>query len=176
MKELQYPIGKFIYPDKVTDEMVTEWIAAMESLPERLIALVKNLSEEQLETPYRPEGWTVRQVVHHIADSHHNSYTRFKWALTENAPLIKVYKEKEWSALVDARTAPIALSLPYITTLHAKLIYMIKRLSKEDMEKYYIHPEGNVAVSIKENIAKYAWHGNHHYAHIAKLIQRKGWS
>ena len=111
-------------------------------------------------------GWTIRQVVHHIADSHHHSYTRFKWALTEDRPVIKAYDEKEWSNLFDANTAPIVLSLNYLKALHAKLVYLLKGLSKEDLERVYIHPDGNVEVSLLENIGKYAWHGNHHLAHI----------
>ena len=137
--------------------------------------LVKNFNLEQLETPYRPDGWTVRQVVHHIADSHHHSYTRFKWTLTENEPLIKAYEEKKWSTLFDARSAPIELSLTYIRALHAKLVYLLKGLTEEDLEMYYIHPEGDVQVTLAENIGKYAWHGNHHFAHIENLAKRKGW-
>lgn len=172
---LKYPTGRFVYGSISKEEMLAEWITSLEELPQRLTSLVKPLSEEQLETPYRPEGWTVRQVVHHIADSHHHSYTRFKWALTENSPLIKAYEEKEWSNLFDAQTAPIQLSLVYIGALHAKLVYLLKGISKDDLQKQYLHPEGNVAVTVRENIAKYAWHGNHHYTQIANLVKRQGW-
>ncbi|TMM53211.1 putative metal-dependent hydrolase [Maribacter algarum] len=175
MEKLRYPIGQFECPKEITRSHIDDWIAVLETLPERLEALVKNLSAEQLETPYRPEGWTIRQVVHHVADSHHNSYTRFKWALTEDKPLIKAYEEKEWSKLFDARTAPIQLSLNYITALHAKLVYLLKGLSEEDLKKYYLHPEGNTIVTVAENIGKYAWHSNHHYAHIEGAVQREAW-
>lgn len=175
LKNLRYPIGHFQCPDTITPTQISDWIETLETLPNRLENLVKNFSAEQLETPYRPEGWTVRQVIHHIADSHHHSYTRFKWALTENQPLIKAYEEKDWSNLFDARTAPIQLSLAYIKALHAKLVYLLKGLSSENMKSYYIHPEGKTEVTVAENIGKYAWHGNHHYAHIANLAERKGW-
>lgn len=173
---LRYPTGRFEYhPDSGADK-VEEWITALADLPAKLTRLVSGLNEEQLNTPYRPEGWTVRQVVHHIADSHHHSYTRFKWTLTENEPLIKAYEEKDWSALFDARTAPIEISLDYIKALHTKLVFLLRGLSKADLQKEFEHPEGNVMVSLHENIAKYAWHGNHHYTQIANLLKRSGWS
>ncbi|MDP2527017.1 YfiT family bacillithiol transferase [Maribacter dokdonensis] len=175
LDKLKYPIGRFECPENITNEDLSKWIEVLENLPKRLSALVDNFSETQLDTPYREGGWTVRQVVHHMADSHHHSYTRFKWALTENRPLIKVYQEKEWSNLIDARTAPIALSLSYLTALHAKLVYLLKRLTPEDMDNSYIHPDGNVNVSVAENIGKYAWHSNHHFAHIKSLADRMGW-
>lgn len=175
LENLRYPIGHFQCPDTITPTQISDWIETLETLPNRLENLVKNFSAEQLETPYRPEGWTVRQVIHHIADSHHHSYTRFKWALTENRPLIKAYQEKDWSNLFDARTAPIQLSLDYLKALHTKLVYLLKGLSSENMKSFYIHPEGKMEVTVAENIGKYAWHGNHHYAHIANLAERKGW-
>jgi len=175
MEELRYPTGRFECPEEINASHIKNWIDILGTLPERLENLVKHLSAAQLETPYRPEGWTIRQVVHHIADSHHNSYLRFKWALTEDKPLIKAYEEKEWSNLFDARTAPIQLSLNYLTALHAKLVYLLKGLSEDDLKKEFLHPEGNVVVTLAENIGKYAWHGNHHYAHIEGVLKRKGW-
>lgn len=172
---LRYPIGRFECPDKVTESNIDAWISDLEALPGKLRGLVTGLTQEQLDTSYRSGGWTVRQVVHHIADSHHNSYTRFKWALTENEPLIKVYQEKEWSSLHDAKTAPIELSLVYLDALHAKLVFLLKNLTQEELEKVYYHPEGNTRVSVAQNIGKYAWHGNHHMAHIGNLLKRKGW-
>ncbi len=175
LEKLKYPIGQFECPKEITKEHITKGIQVLENLPQRLEILVRNLSAEQLATPYRPKGWTVRQLIHHIADSHHHSYTRFKWALTENKPLIKAYEEKDWSKLFDARTAPIELSLQYLSALHAKLVYLLKGLSAENLKKYYLHPDGNIAVTVEENICKYAWHSDHHYAHIEHLLQREGW-
>lgn len=172
---LKYPTGKFEYDQNSSEEVLQAWITGLEELPRHLTELVKHLNDNQLDTPYRPGGWTVRQVVHHIADSHHHSYTRFKWALTEYKPLIKAYEEKDWSNLFDARTAPIQMSLNYLTALHAKLVYLLRGISTDDLRKYYLHPDGNVAVSVHENIGKYAWHGNHHYTQIANLLKREGW-
>lgn len=175
MDELRYPIGKFDKPDTIDMSNIERWIQTLEEMPKKLTGRVKNLSDEQLDTPYRPDGWTVRQLVHHIADSHHHSYTRFKWSLTEDKPLIKAYKEKDWAELFDARTAPIELSLNYIKALHAKMVYLLRGLKPEDMKKSYLHPEDNATVTVEENIGKYAWHGQHHLAHIEKLLERKGW-
>tara|TARA_R110000868_G_scaffold5395_7_gene32822 strand:- start:3887 stop:4429 length:543 start_codon:yes stop_codon:yes gene_type:complete len=173
--KLQYPIGTFSCPELITEEHIKNWIKDLESLPKMLTGVVQKLSEEQLETPYRPGGWTVRQLVHHIADSHHHSYTRFKWALTESTPVIKAYEEKDWSALFDAKTAPIQLSLDYLNALHAKLVFLLKGLPASDFKKKYIHPDGSIEVTVAENIGKYAWHGNHHLAHIKGLVERSGW-
>tara|TARA_R110002126_G_scaffold67779_1_gene171524 strand:+ start:951 stop:1487 length:537 start_codon:yes stop_codon:yes gene_type:complete len=175
LEKLKYPIGHFECPKDISKDDIEIWIKVLETLPERLSNLVNNFSEDQLNTPYRKDGWTVRQVIHHMADSHHHSYTRFKWALTENRPLIKVYEEKKWSELIDARTAPISLSLSYLTALHAKLVYLLTRLSSKDLKVSYIHPDGNVNVSVAENIGKYAWHSNHHFAHIENLALRQNW-
>ncbi len=175
LMELQYPIGKYIVPDHITEEQIKEWIAVLEQLPQRLEQLVTPLSEEQLETPYRPGGWTVRQVVHHVADSHHHSYIRFKWALTEDNPVIKAYYEKEWANLFDTRTAPVFLSLAHLKAVHAKLVYLLKGLTPEQLQRTFTHPEGNTVSTLAENIGRYAWHGSHHLAHIQALIKREGW-
>lgn len=176
IQDLKYPIGEYKKPLKVTNSLLQESINNLAELPELLSKLVFNLSDEQLNTPYRPEGWTVRQLVHHIADSHHHSYTRFKWALTESSPVIKPYDEKSWSELFDAKTAPIELSLLYIKALHAKLVYLLKGLSEADLQKTYIHPDNpKNPITVAENIVKYAWHGKHHLAHIQSLIQRSEW-
>ena len=175
LENLRYPIGHFKCPTEISKNDITGWIDVLDKLPENLTNLVQDFSNEQLETPYRDGGWTVRQVIHHLADSHHHSYTRFKWALTENSPLIKAYEEKNWSELLDAKNAPINLSLMYLKALHAKLVYMLNSISNEDFKKTYIHPDGNVNVSVAENLGKYAWHSNHHFAHIKNLAIRKGW-
>lgn len=175
LEQLRYPIGHFERPAIISEANIVDWISVLEQFPHRLEQMVKPLSYDQLETQYRPDGWTVRQVVHHVADSHHHSYTRFKWALTEKTPLIKAYEEKEWAELVDAKSAPISLSLDYIKALHAKLVYLLRGLSKENMDLSYLHPEGNVQVTVKENIGKYAWHSSHHFAHIENLLKREAW-
>ncbi|WBU89546.1 YfiT family bacillithiol transferase [Cellulophaga omnivescoria] len=175
LKSLQYPIGVFSCPKDITKEQIKKWIKTLESFPVKLTNIVLNLNNEQLNTPYRPNGWTVIQLVHHIADSHHNSYTRFKWALTEDAPLIKAYEEKDWANLVDASTSPVILSLNYITALHAKLVFLLKGLSDSQLNRYFIHPSGETKISVAENIGSYAWHSKHHYAHIKNLCVREGW-
>ncbi len=171
LNELRYPIGKFEKPEIITDDQINAWIKILEELPSKLSRIVEGLSESQLDTPYRPKGWTIRQVVHHIADSHHNSYTRFKWALTEDTPVIKVYHEDRWSELFDAKSAAIQPSLDYLKILHYKLTYLLRGLSKEQLAKGFIHPETNEITLLSENIGKYAWHGSHHYAHIQNAVK-----
>lgn len=175
LEKLKYPIGKYEVPQEITDAQLSEWIETLELLPQRLRDLVENLSIEQLDTPYRPGGWTVRQTVHHIADSHHHSYIRFKWALTEDKPIIKPYDEKAWSDLFDAKSAPITLSLDHLSAVHAKLVYLLKGLSRYHLERKFVHHDGNLETALDENIGRYAWHGNHHYAHIENLLKREGW-
>ncbi|MEM6686570.1 MAG: YfiT family bacillithiol transferase [Bacteroidota bacterium] len=175
LEQLQYPIGKPQIPEHITPKHISDWITVLENFPQRLRDLVKNLSQEQLNTQYRPGGWTVRQVIHHLSDSHHNSYTRFKWTLTETQPLIKAYYEDRWAELFDSKSAPIALSLDTMTALHAKWVYFLKGLTESDLGQIFIHPEGNEKVSLKENIGIYAWHCNHHYEHINQLLIRCGW-
>ncbi|WP_370479598.1 YfiT family bacillithiol transferase [Tamlana flava] len=173
--QLRYPIGKFDCPTNISKEQIESWISILEHFPKRLKKLVENLSDQQLDTPYRPNGWTIRQVVHHISDSHHHSYSRFKWALTEDSPVIKAYFEDRWAELVDSKTAPIEMSLNHIKIVHFKLVYLIKTLSNEELNKYFIHPETNSKVTLKCNIGNYAWHSSHHYVHIENLLKRKGW-
>ncbi|WP_422081252.1 YfiT family bacillithiol transferase [Ulvibacterium sp.] len=175
LEELRYPIGHFEVPENFDDTTIQNWISELEAFPRKLESLVKNLSDEQLDTVYRPGGWTVRQVVHHVSDSHHNSYMRFKWALTENRPIIKAYNEKAWADLLDTRTGPIEMSLDHLKAIHTKLVYFLRKLSQGDLERIFIHPESNAETSLKENIGRYVWHGNHHYAHIKNLLDRNNW-
>ncbi|MBT8294345.1 MAG: bacillithiol transferase BstA [Eudoraea sp.] len=176
IEELRYPIGKFEVPSSISEDQIEEWIGILEHFPNKLELLVKELSTTQLETRYRPGGWTVRQLIHHVADSHHHSYIRFKWALTEENPIIKPYFEKEWAELFDTRTAPIELSLNHLSAVHAKLVYLLKGLSSVDLKRSFVHPESNESTTLEENIGRYVWHGNHHYAHIKNLLQREGWN
>jgi len=175
LEQLKYPIGKYVIPNPITDGHLSDWITILEQLPARFEAMVTPLSEKQLETPYRPGGWTVRQVIHHVSDSHHHSYIRFKWALTEDNPIIKPYLEKEWAHLFDTRTAPIQMSLDHLRAVHFKLVYLLRGLSEEQLQRTFVHPEGNEVSTLKENIGRYAWHGSHHFAHIKNLIDREGW-
>jgi len=169
LEYLKYPIGKFEKPSNISQEKLEEWISILEHLPNRLSKLVEPLNDQQLDTPYRPDGWTIRQVVHHVSDSHHHSYIRFKWALTEDKPIIKPYFEQEWANLFDTKTAPIQMSLDHLAAVHYKLVYLLK------FNRSFIHPEGNVEVVLKHNVGIYAWHGSHHYAHIENLLKRKNW-
>lgn len=175
LEQLRYPIGTYKIPQPITEKHINDWIAILEHLPQRLEDMVTPLSNEQLETPYRPGGWTVRQLVHHISDSHHHSYIRFKWGLTEDNPVIKPYLEKEWSKLFDAQSAPIQMSLDHLKAVHAKLVYLLKGLSGENLKRKFTHPEGNQETTLEENIGRYAWHGSHHFAHIESLIKREEW-
>ena len=175
LENLRYPIGKFVRPDTISETQIEEWIDYLDNYPEKLQKLVESLGEEQLDTPYRPGGWTVRQLIHHISDSHHNSYIRFKWALTEETPVIKVYDEKKWAELHDSRTAPISLSLAHLKAVHTKLVFLLKGLGISDFKREFIHPDGNINTSLEENIGRYAWHGKHHYTHIENLLKRKSW-
>lgn len=172
---LRYPIGKFNPLVEVTDKLMQEWIASIEELPQKLRQLLATFSEEQLDTPYRPGGWTVRQTLHHIGDSHTNSYIRFKWTLTENTPRIKAYDEAAWAELTDSREAPIELALDFIQALHAKWVYLIKSLNDDDLNLRFEHPESGKKISLRKTIRLYAWHSNHHYEHIAHLAKREGW-
>lgn len=172
---LRYPIGQFEAPEVYTDEQLEEWIKVLEEFPAKLEKLVSALDDDQLNTPYRPGGWTVRQTIHHLADSHHHSYTRFKWTLTENKPRIKAYFEQEWAELEDAKFLPIQISLDYLKAIHAKLVATIKSLTDEQLSRSYIHPEGDVEINLKKQTGIYAWHSQHHFAHIANLLGREGW-
>jgi hypothetical protein len=131
--------------------------------------------EDQLDSPYRPKGWTIRQVIHHLGDSHTNTYIRFKWALTENEPVIKAYHEDRWAALRDTKFAPIKLGLDYLSVLHAKWVYLLKGLTSKDLKKCFIHPETMKEISLDKNIGIYAWHCEHHYMHIKNIIKSRGW-
>ncbi|MBQ0735974.1 YfiT family bacillithiol transferase [Aquimarina celericrescens] len=166
---LRYPIGKFECPETITPEHLSKWISDIEKLPSKISDLVSDFSRGQLETPYRDGGWTARQVIHHIHDSHHHGYIRFKWAMTEEKPLIKAYNEQLWAELFDTKSAPVSLSLDLIKALHAKWVFFLKGLSPIDLKREFIHPEGNITISLAEDIGIYAWHGNHHLAHL-KII------
>ncbi len=166
IEQLRFPVGKFTLPTEITKHDIDEWIDIIEAFPSRLSNLVRGLSEDQLEAHYRPGSWTIRQVVHHVADSHLNSYIRFKWTLTEERPTIKTYDQNLWSERPDARSAPIALSIELLTGLHKRWVYVLRGLTNEELNRTFIHPEMKRELNLKWLIGLYAWHCRHHYAHI----------
>ncbi|MGI8787543.1 MAG: YfiT family bacillithiol transferase [Pyrinomonadaceae bacterium] len=172
-EDLSYPIGKFDKNFEVTPELKNQFIGEIEKLPANLKSAVEGLNDEQLDTPYRPEGWTVRQTVHHVADSHLNSYTRFKLALTEDVPMIRPYYEDRWAKLADS-DLPIEHSLKIIEGLHARWTNLLNKMSDEDFQKKLIHPESG-EWTLDKQLALYAWHGRHHTTHITKLRERNDW-
>jgi hypothetical protein len=169
----RYPIGKFTWSSPNTREQRSQLIEDIAAAPQRMRKAVEGLTTEQLNTPYREGGWTVRQVVHHVPDSHMNSYIRFKLALTEHEPTIKPYDEAKWAELIDAKGSPIEPSLQLLEGLHHRWVMLLTSLSDEDVKKQFTHPELGL-VSIDKYIALYAWHGKHHVAHITSLRERKG--
>lgn len=175
MSDLRYPIGPFAAKENYTPEEIRELVNRIETLPARLESEVKALSKAQLDTPYRDGGWTVRQVVHHVADSHSNAYIRVKWTLTESTPEIKAYNEKDWAQTPEVNLDP-ALSLAVLKALHAKWVALLKLLSPGDLQKSFVHPETKKQVRLDRMIALYAWHGDHHLAHITSLKARMGWA
>jgi hypothetical protein len=164
----RYPIGKFSFPESSTPEQRREWIREIEEAPGCLRAAVAGLTEEQLDTPYRPGGWTVRQVVHHLPDSHMNSFVRFKLALTEETPTIKPYDEALWAKLPDAVGTPIETSLRLLEGLHGRWVRLLESMSDADFARAFHHPEAGM-IRLDQNLALYAWHGKHHVAHITSL-------
>ena len=172
--DLRYPIGKFKIDDYITEGQRERFIDEIAEAPARLRAAVEGLSTEQIDTPYRPGGWSVRQVVHHVPDSHLNSYTRFKLALTEEEPTIKPYYEDRWAELDDARTAPLEISLALLESLHRRWVLLLRSLKPADFALAFRHPELGL-VTLEKNVALYAWHGRHHVAHITSLRERMKW-
>ncbi|MWC28345.1 YfiT family bacillithiol transferase [Paenibacillus sp. MMS18-CY102] len=172
---LRFPIGRFVVPESITVDQRQQWIKEIGVLPKQLEEAVRGLDDGQLDTPYRDGGWTLRQVVHHIADSHMNSYTRFKLAVTEERPTIKPYAEELWAELPDGERAPIGSSLRLVEALHERWHYFLERMEDGQFERAFIHPEHGRAMTLLEATGMYAWHGQHHVAHITSLKQRKSW-
>lgn len=172
-EKLKYPIGKVDISAEVNESRRKEFIKDIETLPALLKEAVKGLNEEQLNSEYRPDGWTVRQVVHHIADSHLNSYIRFKLALTEEEPIIKTYLEERWAELEDSKTS-IEPSIKLIEALHTRWVILLQSLSEKDFQRTFHHPDLGL-VSLNKALAIYAWHGKHHLAHITCLRDSKAW-
>lgn len=172
--DIRYPIGKFESKNSLSDSERRECIRHIAEAPTKLRAAVHNLTIEQLNTPYRPDGWTVKQVVHHVADSHMNAYIRFKLAITEQEPAIKTYAENLWAELPDARNAPIETSLQLIESLHHRWVMFLESLSSADFSHTFRHPDRGI-MTLDQLLPLYAWHGRHHIAHITTLKERMGW-
>ncbi len=174
MVDDRYPIGPFNRKETYTPEELKSYIQQIAELPTKLAKEVKHLSDDQLDTPYRDGGWTVRQVIHHLPDSHLNAYVRMKWTLTEDRPLIKAYDEKAWAETSDAKLPP-EISLSLLDSLHSKWVALMLTLSTDDLKREFIHPETKKPASLERMIAMYAWHSNHHLAHITKLKEKMSW-
>ena len=174
MSDPRYPIGKFAYPGPLTQEQKQQYLNDIEQTPVRLRAALHKLSDQQLDTPYRDGGWTLRQVAHHVVDSHMNSYIRFKLALTEDEPTIKPYEEGLWAELPEARHAPVEISLALLDSLHQRWMLMLRKFSDAEWKRTFRHPEMG-PMSLEKTLALYAWHGKHHTAHITSLRGKMGW-
>ncbi|MEL6671430.1 MAG: YfiT family bacillithiol transferase [Bacteroidota bacterium] len=174
LEKLQYPLGQAVLTADLTPDKRAEFIQVIAALPESLKMAVYNLSDEKLDTPYRPEGWTVRQVVHHLADSHMNSYIRFRWALTEDEPEIKTYDERAWAMLPDAKSAPVDWSLDLLTAVHRRWVHLLEHMAEEDYKREINHPEWGM-VNLDKMLCLYEWHCRHHTRHITSLRERMLW-
>jgi DinB superfamily len=175
MDDLRYPIGKADLDTPMTPERRRQAIAEVEAAPAALRNAIRGLSATQLETPYRPGGWTVRQVVHHVPDSHLNAYMRFKQALTEDFPVIMAYDEAKWAALPDVAAVPTDVSLDLLDSTHARWGAILRSMGPAEFARGYTHPEYKRRFSLDQGLALYAWHGRHHVAHITALRAREGW-
>jgi hypothetical protein len=174
MSDPRFPIGKFHYEGTPSADQRRNFIAEIEQTPAAVRAAIQGLSPKQLDTPYRDGGWTVRQVVHHVPESHMNAYIRFKLALTEDEPTIKPYAEDRWAMLPDVQTTAVEISLALLENLHARWVIVLRGLQGEEWKRTFVHPQMG-AVSLEKNLALYAWHGKHHTAHITELRNRMQW-
>ena len=174
MTDPRYPTGRFVPDSSPTSETRARNIEAIAGLPPRMRRAVAGLNDQQLNTPYRDGGWTVRQVVHHVPDSHLNAYIRFKWAVTEENPTIKAYDETAWAELKDSQLTPIEVSLALLESLHARWAVLLRSLKPEDFQRKWVHPESGPH-DVDWLLSLYAWHGNHHLAHITSLRERMEW-
>jgi hypothetical protein len=174
MTDPRYPIGPFRWPDTVADQELFQAIDQIAALPTELRSTAMGLSEEQLDTPYREGGWTVRQVIHHVADSHINSYVRFRLALTEDEPTIKPYDEKAWADLVDSRHAEPGLSLDLLEALHRRWSMLLRSFTSKQWKRTFQHPDRG-PMRLDATTLLYAWHGRHHTAHVMALRERQRW-
>ena len=175
LDQLRYPAGKFAFIADADAKEIRQWISEIETLAFNLKNAVKGLNDSQLNTPYRDGGWTVRQVVHHLADSHMNAYIRFKLALTEDNPTIKPYQEKLWAEMEDGKNLPIDISISILEPLHIRWVHVLKTIKGNEFDRTVFHPESKREMSVKFLISLYAWHSRHHVAHIRELRKRNSW-
>ena len=175
LEQLRYPIGKFSDPGSFDPRLAASHIQDIERLPGQLEAAVRGLDEDKLNTPYRPEGWTVRQVIHHVPESHMNAYIRFKLGLTEDNPTIKTYQENLWAKLPDIEATPVQVSLDLLRALHIRWVTLLRTMTPEQFGRSIFHPEHQKSITLWYLTAMYSWHGRHHLAHITGAKQRNGW-
>ncbi|MCT4560532.1 MAG: putative metal-dependent hydrolase [Crocinitomicaceae bacterium] len=171
----RYPIGKMSIPKDVEDIDIEDCKNILQTFPMAIRDLIKNLSDEQLDTPYRKDGWSIRQVVHHCADSHMNGFIRFKLALTEDTPTIRPYSEALWAESPDYTFLDPNLSLHILENVHARWIFLLDSLEDEDFRRQYYHPEAKKNFTLRESLYNYAWHCQHHFAHIQNLLNKRNW-
>ncbi len=174
LERLKFPVGTYIVPEVITPETRVKWIDTITRFPDRLKSIVGQLSNEQKNWKYRPGGWTVKQVIHHCADSHINAFIRFKLSLTENEPTIKPYLEHLWAELTDGNDDNLDYSLLILEGLHYKWSQLLRELKTEALNRCFIHPEHGQKFSLDETIGNYAWHCNHHFAHIEQALESEG--
>ncbi len=174
MSDPRYPIGDFSFAGPLNEEQRQKFIDDIAKTPPALRAAVRGLSPQQIETPYREGGWTVRQVTHHVPESHMNAYIRFKLALTEDEPTIKPYMEDRWAKLPDVQETPLEVSLTLLDSLHDRWVRLLRSLQADDWKRRFRHPELGV-MTLERTLALYSWHGRHHVAHVTELRKRMGW-
>lgn len=174
MEELKYPIGEFI-TQPFSEKLFGEWLIDIKNLPQHLENAIVNLNEAQLDTPYRDGGWTVKQVVHHVADSHMNAYIRFKLGLTEDNPTIKPYDEAAWADMSDTKNIPINISLTLLHSLHCRWYEVLRNMTTDDLKRTVFHPQHKKEFTLWDLLGMYAWHSRHHTAHITSLRERMKW-
>jgi hypothetical protein len=170
-EQMRFPIGKFTPPASYTDENIREWIDDLRTLPGKLRNAIAGLNYQELDTPYRIGGWTLRQVIHHLADSHMNSITRFKLALTENNPVIKPYEEADWALLPDYRL-PVESSLKILEGIHIHMVALFESFTENEWGRSFVHPASGDTVSLKKGLALYSWHSKHHLAHVTETVKK----
>ncbi len=170
MQNLKYPIGEYSYPENVDAEQIKLWINSLENFPQQLITVTSKLTDVQLAVQYRPGGWTVRQVIHHVADSHVNAYMRIKLTLTEDNPVVRPYNEEVWAELPEAKNGDIEMSIQIIKAIHHRLTITLRALDSADFDRKYTHPAVNKQLTLGYLVGNYAWHGQHHLAHILSTL------